>query len=99
MKKLFEPLSWAFVYTIAIPGGDPLEQLEFPMELNPDEDGLWLLGDAGPLGLLADDVVASEETDKDVLKWCLLPDRTAMIMNKWDWEMIHTEFDKETKGD
>ena len=64
-------------------GGDPepLEQLEFPIELNPDDEGLAWPAWAGGLALLAAAALvfvlaASDDTDNDVLKWCLLPDRT-----------------------
>ena len=80
-----------------LPGGDPepLEQLEFPIELKPDEDGLteaWLfllelvwIGGEGPLVFTAaaPAVLAAsddDDTDNEVLKWCLLPDRTKIII-------------------
>ena len=55
-----------------VPGGDPdpLEQLEFPMDENPDDEGLLEFLLTG-LALVADDLLASDEeefTDNDVLK-------------------------------
>ena len=78
-----------------LPGGDPepLEQLEFPIELNPEDDGLAAADEAVVVVVEADNgdevlfleavevaEAASEvvPTDNDVLKWCLLPDRTAI---------------------
>ena len=70
---------------INLPGGDPepLEQLEFPKELNPeDEAGGLLEAVVGDLTLLVDPLtfltpsVLGPDTVNDVLKWCLLPDLT-----------------------
>ena len=88
-----------------LPGGDPepLEQLEFPIELKPDEDGLteawlfllelvWIGGEGLPLVFTAPATAAEtvvpvlaasdvdDDTDNEVLKWCLLPDRTKIII-------------------
>ena len=66
-----------------IPGGDPepLEQLEFPMDENPDEDGLFVFLFVGALPeprALVDLFTSDDDTDNEVLKWCLLPARTEM---------------------
>ena len=75
-----------------LPGGDPdpLEQLEFPNELNPEDEAgglleavvvvvedLTLLDE--PLMFLTPSalpLVLGPDTVNDVLKWCLLPDLT-----------------------
>ena len=74
-----------------LPGGDPdpLEQLEFPKELNPeDEAGGLLEAVVGDLAVLVDPLtlltpsVLGPDTVNDVLKWCLLPDLTAKNVKK-----------------
>ena len=63
-----------------LPGGDPdpLEQLELPMDENPEDDGLLVLLLFGATTALAlvDLLTSVDDTDNDVLKWCLLPART-----------------------
>ena len=72
-----------------LPGGDPdpLEQLELPMDENPEDDGLLVLLLFGATTALAlvDLLTSVDDTDNDVLKWCLLPARTEN--EKWMWSL------------